>query len=112
MKFFPVAIAAALMAGAPLASRAASLQPLQSQKIDLGPVVGDAYYTVGPHGYDVVATFAQKDGAAPPVRVEAVLKPGQTVIFSTPGSVGGASQSVVLARRENIIEVNASAAAK
>ena len=112
MNFRIATIAAVMIAGVPMVTQAKQLQPLQSQKIDLGAVAGDAYYTVGPRGYDVVATFAQRDGTATPVRVEALLKPGQTVIFSTPGSVGNASQTVELARRADTVEVHKAAIAR
>ena len=64
---------------------------IASQSINLGQVSGVAYYTVEPAGYHVVATLAHGE-AGMPVRFEAVLAPGQSMMLSTPefGSTGPA----------------------
>jgi len=84
---------------------AADLKPIQDQAIDLGGVAGDAYYTVEHDGYHVVATFAQRDAAATPVRFETVLAAGQTVVFSTPRAAGVAPLSVSLTRQNGRVLV-------
>jgi len=79
---------------------ARDLQPIQNQNIDLGDVAGDAYYTVEQDGYHVVATFAQRDGNSTPVRVQAVLSPGQQVTFSTPRAEGEQPVSFSIRRQD------------
>jgi hypothetical protein len=79
---------------------ARDLQPIQNQNIDLGDVAGDAYYTVEQDGYHVVATFAQRDGNSTPVRVQAVLAPGQEVTFSTPRAYGEQPVSFSIRRQD------------
>jgi hypothetical protein len=80
------------------AASAGALKPLQSQGINLGPVAGDAYYTVERDGFHVVATFAPRGGEAAPMRFQAVLTPGQTVTFSTPRGVGEQPVSLSIRR--------------
>jgi hypothetical protein len=48
---------------------------------------GVAYYTVERDGFRVVATLAQGE-AGTPLRVVAVLAPGQSVVLSTPEQAG------------------------
>ncbi len=91
------------------AVQAQSLKPVQSQRIDLGQVAGDAYYTVEHDGYRVVATFAERGGAATPMRFEAVLAPGQTVKFSTPRAAGTPADAVEISRRNDQVLVHAAA---
>ncbi len=79
---------------------ARDLQPIQSQSIDLGDVAGDAYYTVEHDGYHVVATFAQRDGNSTPMRVQAVLAPGQELTFSTPRAYGEQPVSFSIRRQD------------
>src|SRR4030081_3728431 len=64
------------------------LKPLQGQVIDLGDVSGVAYYTVERDGFRVIATLAKKGEDAVPVRVVAVLAPGQSLALSTPREAG------------------------
>ncbi|PNE12388.1 MAG: hypothetical protein CR217_03810 [Beijerinckiaceae bacterium] len=77
-------IAAALALAAIGPAHTEGLKPLQGQVIDLGDVSGVAYYTVERDGFRVVATLAKKDQDAVPVRVVAVLAPGQSLTLSTP----------------------------
>ncbi len=100
---FLAAVAAASLGVATQAS-ARDLKPLQSQAIDLGPVAGDAFYTVEPNGFHVVATFAARNGG-PPVRVQALLAPGQSVQVSTPRNVGEQPASVTIERRRDQVLV-------
>jgi hypothetical protein len=85
---------------------AGDLKPIQSQSIDLGGVAGDAYYTVQKDGFHVVATFAQRDPEATPVRFQAVLLPGQAVTFSTPRSVGEQPVSFSIKRQDERVVVS------
>jgi hypothetical protein len=88
------------------AALAADLKPIQDQAIDLGGVAGDAYYTVEPDGFHVVATFAQRDASATPMRFETVLSSGQTVTFSTPRAAGVAPVGVTLTRQNGRVLVS------
>ena len=84
---------------------AIEVKPLHGQSIDLGGVAGTAYYTVEEKGYRVVATLARVGGGAPPVRVEAVLAPGQSVSLSTPREWGYAAESIEIQRRDDTLLV-------
>lgn len=65
------------------AAHAEGLRPVQAKSIDLGGVSGVAYYTVERDGFRVVTTLAQGERGTP-VRMVAVLAPGQSVVLSTP----------------------------
>ena len=65
------------------AAQAEGLRPIEAKSIDLGGVSGIAYYTVERDGFRVVATLAQGETGTP-IRVVAVLAPGQRVVLSTP----------------------------
>jgi hypothetical protein len=96
---------AALVVGLFGVAQAQTLKPIQSQRIDLGQVAGDAYYTVEPNGYRVVATFAERGDAGAPIRFQALLGPGQTVTFSAPGGVGTAADAVEISRQNDRVLV-------
>jgi hypothetical protein len=102
-------IAAALALAVAGPAMAQGLKPIQSQSIDLGRVSGDAYYTVEPDGYRVVATFGQRGAAVTPVRFEAVLAPGQRVVFSAPNGVGAPADAVEISRLNNQVVVHKAA---
>ncbi len=80
------------------AARAGELNEIRPQNIDLGEVSGVAYYTVQRDGFHVVATLAQGE-AGTPVRFQAVLVPGQSVVLSTPRVVGVAPVAVEIRRQ-------------
>ncbi|WP_119681746.1 hypothetical protein [Indioceanicola profundi] len=82
---------------------ASDLLPQSARAIELGEVAGDAYYTVEQEGFRVVATMAQDNGT--PVRIEAVLAPGQTVVLSTPRDHDAAPLTVEIRRRGDQILV-------
>jgi hypothetical protein len=88
--FFLLGIAPAL---------ADALQPVEGRVIDLGRVTGVVYYYYAPEpdGYRVVATFAEENGN--PVRFEAVLAPGQSVVLSAPRELGAAPRAVRISRQ-------------
>jgi hypothetical protein len=75
-----IAVASALTLSS--AAQASELHPLRGRSIDVGELAGVAYYTVERDGFRVVATLAQGESGAP-VRFEAVLLPGQSVVLST-----------------------------
>lgn len=100
-----VAFGVALSGAAATGAQAADLRPIQSQSIDLGDVSGDAYYTVEPDGFHVVATFAQREGSRTPVRFQTVLSPGQAVIFSSPRAVGEQPVSFRIERQDGRVIV-------
>ncbi len=104
--FLAAMVAASLALAAPASAR--DLKPLQSQAIDLGPVAGDAFYTVEHDGFHVVATFAARDGG-PPLRVQALLAPGQSVQVSTPRNVGEQPTSVTIERHRDQLLVRRAA---
>ena len=105
-------LAAALaLASIGSAAHAEGLKPAQGQNIDLGAVSGIAYYTVERDGFRVVATLAQEGQDGAPVRVEAVLAPGQSVVLSTPRGAGTLPYAVEISRRADAVLVRRAAAA-
>lgn len=106
-----IIIAAAFAAATTGVAYADGLRPTQGQSIDLGTVSGTAYYTVEQGGFHIVATLVQQGEAGTPVRVEAVLAPGQSVMLSTPHEVGVAADAVEISRQANIVLVRKAAAA-
>jgi len=107
-----LAAAFALAAVGPAHAHAEGLKPLQGQVIDLGDVSGVAYYTVERDGFRVVATLAKKDEDAVPVRVVAVLAPGQSLTLSTPHKAGIPPDAVDFIRRADTVLVNKAPAAR
>ena len=85
-------------------------RPVEGRGIDLGEVSGVAYYTVERDGFRVVATLAQGE-AGTPVRFEAVLAPGQSVVLSTPRGAGTLPYAVEISRRADAVLVRRAAAA-
>ncbi len=101
---------ALLLAVATAGARAQSptpttLAPAAGQSIDLGTLAGTAYYTVQPDGFHVVATLADARSGAP-MRVEATLATGQTVVLSTPGGRSGAPHTVEITRLDREVLVH------
>jgi hypothetical protein len=90
------------------AAHADGLRPIEAQSISLGEMHGVAYYTVEPDGFRVVATMAQGE-AGTPMRLEAVLGPGQSVVLSIPWDVGAASRSIEFSRLNDQVLVAAAA---
>ena len=107
-----LATAAAVALASMGPARAEGPEPGQGQSIDLGAVSGVAYYTVERDGFRVVATLAQPgEDAAVPVRVEAVLAPGQSVVLSAPRAAGAAPDAVEISRHADAVLVRKAAAA-
>ena len=86
-------------------AQADALLPIESRSIDLGTVAGNAYYTVEPNGFRLVATLAQGDTGTP-VRFEALLLPGQSVVLSSPHEVGIPADAVEIVRHDDQLLVN------
>src|SRR5215831_6189143 len=85
-------------------AHAGDFQPLEAKSIDLGGVSGVAYYVVEPKGYRVVAILAQGETGTP-VRFEALLAPGQSVVLSTPRDEGLVGKSIEISRRNDQVLV-------
>ena len=98
-------VAAALGLALSTPALASEIKPVQSQSIALGDVAGDLYYTVEQDGFHVVATFAHRQAGDTPVRFQAVLAPGQAVIFSSPRAVGEQPVSVSVRRQDQQVIV-------
>ena len=79
----------------------------RAHTINLGGINGVAYYTEEAGRFHVVATLAQQEGL--PIRVEAVLAPGQSVVLSTAKGEAGLT-SVELSRDSDDLTVRPVAA--
>ena len=93
---FPVLALAAI---APAVAQADTLVPARGRTVDLGAVHGIAYYTVEKSGFRVVATLAEPGNT--PVRMEAVLAPGQSMVLSSPKGQGEGAIQIEIARRND-----------
>lgn len=102
----PFAVAAPSTVAIIGAAQADELRPIEGRTINLGEVSGVVYYTVEREGLHVVATLAQGDSGTP-VRIEAILAPGQSVVLSTPNDAGVAPETVEIRRRDDRIVVQA-----
>lgn len=98
-------LAAAIALTTTVSAHADALLPIESRSIDLGTVAGNAYYTVEPNGFRLVATLGQGDTGTP-VRFEALLLPGQSVVLSSPHESGIAADAVEIVRRDDQLLVN------
>jgi predicted aconitase len=98
-------LAAALALASVGAAHANELQPVEGRSIDLGKISGVAYYTVERAGFRIVATLAQGETGTP-VRFEAVLAPGQSVVLSTPREAGVAASAVEISRQNDRVLVH------
>ena len=89
-------------------AHADSLRPIEGRSINLGEVSGVAFFTVEREGFRVIATLAQGENGTP-VRFEAVLAPGQSVVLSTPREAGAAPAAVEISRRDDKVLVRQAA---
>lgn len=103
---FALAVAGAAQADAPQAAEAGSIQ---AQPVAFGALSGVAHATAERDGLRVVATAADGETGTP-LRVEAVLAPGQGVVLSTPREAGAAPGAVALVRRGDRVLVRGAAA--
>ena len=87
------------------AAHANELRPVEGRSIDLGQISGVAYYIVEPNGFRIVATLAQGETGTP-VRFEAVLAPGQSVVLSTPREAGVTPSAVQISRQNDRVLVH------
>jgi hypothetical protein len=85
------------------------VRPIEARSIELGEVSGVAYYTIERDGFRVVTILAQ-GAAGTPVRLVAVLAPGQSVVLSVPRDVGTAPAAVEISRQADTVLVRNSAA--
>jgi hypothetical protein len=108
IKQITLAAALALLPFGPV--HAEGLKPFQGWVIDLGDVSGVAYYTVERDGFRVVATLAKKAEDAIPVRIVAVLAPGQSLTLSTPHEAGAPDDAVEITRRADTLLIHEAAA--
>ena len=92
------------LASFPAIVQADTLPAARGRRLDLGGFNGVAYYTVETSGFRVVATMAR--GGDTPVRLEAVLAPGQSMILSSPKSRGEDAAKVEITRREDALHVS------
>lgn len=114
-KLFRAVLAATVVTLAATSASAEGLRPTQARDIDargidLGAVSGVVYYTAEADGFRVVATLEQSGEDATPVRVEAVLAPGQSLVLSTPREVGVPPEAVEISRQADTVLVRRSAA--
>lgn len=86
-------------------ARADGLAPTYGETINLGTAGGTAYYTVQPDGFHVVATLVDARSSAP-MRVEATLATGQTMVLSTPGGRFGPPHIVEITRQDQDVRVH------
>ena len=105
-------LAAAFALAAIGPAQAEGLKPLQGEVIDLRDVSGVAYYTIERDGFRVVATLAKKGEDAVPVRVVAMLAPGQSLTLSIPHEAGTPPDAVDFIRRADTMLVHKAAAAR
>jgi hypothetical protein len=91
-------------------AQADGIKPIQAQSIDLGGVLGSAYYTVEQNGFRVVSTLSQGETGTP-VRMVAVLTPGQRVLLSTASGVGSEPVEVEISREADTLVVRKAALA-
>ena len=91
------------------AAQADGVRPVEARSIELGEVSGVAYYTVERDGFRVVTTLAHGEGGTP-VRLVAILAPGQSVVLSAPRDAGTASATVEITRQADTVLVRKAAA--
>lgn len=100
-----IIIAASALVLAAGTARADGLKPIQAQHLELGRVAGNAYYTVEPDGFHVVATLVQDGKDEPPIRVHTVLASGQSVVLSTSGGLGVEPVTITVERQGDKLAV-------
>ena len=105
MSLHRIILAAAFTLASIGAAHANELRAVEARSIDLGEISGVAYYTVERDGFRIVATLAQGE-AGTPVRFEAVLAPGQSVVLSTPREAGAAPNAVEISRQNDRVLVH------
>lgn len=95
----PAYLVATAIVGLSLAhtARAGELLPMQGGSVPLGPDWGSIYYTPEPNGYRIVATVAGTPADAP-IRFEATLLPGQSVVLSVARGHGEKAAAVLIRR--------------
>lgn len=87
------------------AAHADELRPIEGTTVALGAITGVAYYTAETGGDRVVATLSDFDGSRP-LRVVAMLVPGQSLVLSVPRGVGEPAIEVAFERRGDHVFVS------
>lgn len=101
-------IAAAVVVVVAGAATADELHPIQATSVTLGAMNGVAYYTAETGGDRIVATLS--DSGSQAFRVEATLRPGQSLVLSVPRGAGEPPIEVVFDRRGDRVFVSDAAA--
>jgi hypothetical protein len=101
------AVAAVAVAGA---AHAETLEPVHAHKVDLGAVVGVAYYTVEENGHRLVVSL-RDSRTDTPLRFVTTLAPEQQVTLSVPRGAGEPAVDVHFTRHGERIEVKATGVA-
>lgn len=99
-----VTSALALVLAAVSAAYGSELHPMEAGRINLGNVVGTAYYTMEPDGLRIVTTLALEEGA--PLRFSATLAADQKVMLSVPQAAGEPSLDLEFVRRGDVIVIS------
>jgi hypothetical protein len=99
--------AAVTLAGA---AHAEALKPVHAHKVDLGSVVGVAYYTEEEDGHRLVVSLQAPDSGKP-LRFVTTLAPGQQVTLSVPRSAGEPAVDVHFVRHGERIDVSSAGTA-
>jgi len=86
-------------------AHASELEPMAGLSIELGDVLGAAYYTVEKDGYQVVATVASGANATP-VRFVTTLTSGQRTMLSVPRAIGESALALKIERIGDRVFVN------
>ncbi|WP_181708795.1 hypothetical protein [Chthonobacter rhizosphaerae] len=73
------------------------LLPLHGKSIDLGSVMGSAYYTPEANGYQIVTTLSSEDSTLP-VRFTSTLTSGQNLTVTVPGALGEPERTIKFER--------------
>jgi hypothetical protein len=106
-----ILLAAALPLAFLGAAHADDVRPIEGKDIHLGNVSGVANYTVERDGFHVIITLAQGE-AGTPVRMVAVLAPGQRVVLSTPQEANQNATTVEISRQADTVLVRDLAAVR
>jgi hypothetical protein len=88
MKYFCLVVF--LVCGA-AAADAKEIRQMAGVDIAMGDFAGNLYYVADGEAYRVVATVSSGERGTP-LRFTATLQPGQSVVFSAPGSVAGEAE--------------------
>ncbi|MEF2553535.1 hypothetical protein VQ042_19615 [Aurantimonas sp. A2-1-M11] len=86
-------------------AQAEELKPLAGKTIDLGGVIGAAYYTVEGDDFRVVTTL-QGGETGSPLRFVSILSDGETLTVQVPSPSGAATKDLVISRTGNVLDMS------